>query len=158
MGTVAMTRVVLDTNVLVSGLLFEEKPGEIVERCKTGALKWVMSREMLDELLRVLAYPKLQLSEEEIHYMLYVEVLPYVEIVEVPPGPAVFIGDHADDVFLCAALAAGAACVISGDRHLLRLKCYQGVEILSPAEFLSRHTPQRGTGKASSPRPSKRSP
>jgi len=42
----------------------------------------LMSGEMVDELLRVLAYPKFELSEEEIYYLLYVEVLPYTEMID----------------------------------------------------------------------------
>jgi hypothetical protein len=97
MGTIEMTRVVLDTNVLVSGLLFGGGPGEVLGLCKTGEHRLTMSRAMLDKLLRVLAYPMLQLSEEEIHYLLYAEVLPHVEIVEVSPGPAVVIADRAQE-------------------------------------------------------------
>jgi len=95
---------------------------------------------MLDELLRVLAYPKLQLSEEEIHYLLYADVLLLAEIVEVSPGPAVVIADRADDMFLHCALEARANCIVSGDRHLLRLKSYKRIKILSPSEFLNRRT------------------
>ena len=92
---------------------------------------------MLDEFLRVLAYPKLQLSEEEIQYLLYVEALPHVEIVEVHPGPTLIPTDPSDDMFLYCAVAAGAKYIISGDRHLLQLKSYKRIKILSPAEFLS---------------------
>jgi putative PIN family toxin of toxin-antitoxin system len=138
MGAVAMTRVVLDTNVLVSGLLFGGVPGDILGLCKSGELRLTMSRAMLDELLRVLAYPKLRLSEEEIHYLLYAEVLPHVDVVRVPPGPAVVAADRTDDMFLHCALAAGAGCIVSGDRHLLRLKSYRRIKILSPSEFLGR--------------------
>jgi hypothetical protein len=89
---------------------------------------------MLDEFLRVLAYPKLQLSEEDIHYLLNAEVLPLAEIVEV------VIADRADDMFLHCALEAGATCIVCGDRHLLRLKSYKRIKILSPSEFLNRRT------------------
>jgi predicted nucleic acid-binding protein len=95
---------------------------------------------MLDELLRVLACPKLRLSEEEVHYLLYVEVLPHVGIVGVPPGPAVVTTDPADDRFLHGAVKARASCIVSGDRHLLRLNSYRRVKILSPSEFLSRRS------------------
>ena len=139
MGAVEMTRVVLDTNVLVSGLLFGGGPGEILGLGKTGELRLTMSRAMLDALLRVLAYPKFRLSEEEIHYLLYAEVLPHVEIAEVLPGPSVVTADPADDMFLHCALEARVSCIVSGDRHLLRLQSYKRIKILSPSEFLSRH-------------------
>ena len=136
MGTLEVIRVVLDTNVLVSGLLFGGIPGKLLDLWKTGKIRLIMSREMLDEFLRVLAYPKLRLSEEEIHYLLYVEVLPHVEMVKVHPGPILIPMDPSDDIFLHCALAAGTKYIISGDRHLLHLKSYKRIKILSPAEFL----------------------
>ena len=72
MGTLQVIRVVLDTNVLVSGLLFEGSPAKVLGLCKTGPVRLTMSRDILDEILRVLAYPRFRLSEEEIHYLLYV--------------------------------------------------------------------------------------
>ena len=136
MGTLEVIRVVLDTNVLVSGLLFGGTPGKLLDLWKTGTIRLIMSRVMLDEFLRVLAYPKLRLSEEEIHYLLYVEVLPHVEMVKVHPGPILIPMDPSDDMFLQCAVAAGAKYIISGDRHLLQLKSYKRINILSPAEFL----------------------
>jgi putative PIN family toxin of toxin-antitoxin system len=136
MGTFQVIRVVLDTNVLVSGLLFGGSPGKLLDLWKIGTIRLMMSRVMLDEFLRVLAYPKLRLSEEEIHYLLYVEVLPHVEMVEVHPGPILIPADLSDDMFLQCAVAAGAKYIISGDRHLLQLKSYKRINILSPAEFL----------------------
>jgi len=136
MGTLEVIRVVLDTNVLVSGLLFGGTPGKLLDLWKTGTIRLIMSRVMLDEFLRVLAYPKLRLSEEEIHYLLYVEVLPHVEMVKVRPAPILIPMDPSDDMFLHCAVAAGAKYIISGDRHLLQLKSYKRIKILSPAEFL----------------------
>jgi putative PIN family toxin of toxin-antitoxin system len=136
MGTLKVIRVVFDTNVLVSGLLFGGTPGRLLDFWKTGKIRLTMSREMLDEFLRVLAYPKLRLSEEEIHYLLYVELLPHVEMVKVHPGPISITTDPSDDMFLHCALAAGAKYIISGDRHLLQLTSYKRIKILSPAEFL----------------------
>jgi putative PIN family toxin of toxin-antitoxin system len=136
MGALQVIRVVLDTNVLVSGLLFEGSPGKVLDLFKTGPIRLTMSHAILDELLRVLAYPRFRLSEEEIHYLLYVEVLPFVEMVEVRPGPTVIFEDPSDDMFLHCAFAAGAEYLISGDRHLLRLKFHKGIKILTPAEFL----------------------
>jgi len=135
MGTLEVIRVVLDTNVLVSGLLFGGTPGKLLDLWKTGTIRLIMSRVMLDEFLRMLAYPKLRLSEEEIHYLLYVEVLPHAEIVKVQPSPILIPTDPSDDMFLRCAVAAGAKYIISGDRHLLQLKSYKRIKILSPAEF-----------------------
>ena len=133
MGALEVTRVVLDTNVLVSGLLFGGTPGKLLDLWKTGRIRPVMSRETVDELLRVLACPRFGLTEEEIHYLLYVEVLPHAEMTKVRPGPPVV----SEDMFLRCALAGRAEFIISGDRHLLNLKTHRRVKILSPAAFLS---------------------
>jgi len=81
MGAIEVTRVVIDTNVLVSGLLFGGIPEKLLGLLKAGRVRPIMSREMVDEFLRVLAYPKFKLSEADIEYLLYVQVLPYVEMI-----------------------------------------------------------------------------
>jgi len=130
-------RVVCDTNVLVSGLLFKGIPEKIVGLWKAGHIQPVMSREMVDEFIQVLAYPKFQLSESEIQYLLYVHVMPYVEMISLRPGSAVIRKDPSDDLFLHCAVAAHARYIISGDRHLLELKVYRRIKILNPADFLA---------------------
>jgi hypothetical protein len=57
-------------------------------------------------------------------------------MVKVRPGPVLIPTDPSDDMFLHGAVAAGAKYIISGDRHLLQLKSYKRIKILSPAEFL----------------------
>jgi predicted nucleic acid-binding protein len=83
------------------------------------------------------AYPKFNLSEDEIQYLLYEEVLPYAEMVDVRPGPVLIAEDPADAVFLRCAQAGRAQYILSGDRHLLDLKTHRRIKILSPADFLS---------------------
>jgi len=71
------------------------------------------------------------------HYLLHVEVLPFVELIRVRPGPVVIAKDPSDDMFLHSNVTGRAKCIISGDRHLLNLKTYRRIRILPPAEFLS---------------------
>lgn len=138
MGAFEVIQVVLDTNVTVSGLLFGGTPGRLMDLWKAGSVRPVMSGEMLAELLRVLAYPKFELSEQEISYLLDVELLPFAEMIDVRPGPTLIAKDPSDDMFLRCALAARAEYILSGDNHLLDLQSYRRIKILSPAEFLSR--------------------
>jgi putative PIN family toxin of toxin-antitoxin system len=137
MGALEVIRVVLDTNVLVSCLLFGGTPGALLVLWTTGRIRMLMSSAMVDELLRVLAYPKFDLSEEDIQYLLYAEVLPYAEMVDVRPGPVIITEDPSDDRFLRCAHAGRVEYIITGDRHLLNLKTYRRITILSPADFLS---------------------
>ena len=136
MGKVEITRLVIDTNVVVSALLFGGVPGKLVPLWKSGRIRALASKEMIEEYLRVLTYPKFELSEEEINYLLYQEILPYFEIVWTKPGPVIVEEDPSDDMFILCADAGKANTIISGDQHLLDLKSYGKVKILTPAQFL----------------------
>ena len=136
MGKVEITRVVIDTNVVVSALLFGGVPGKLVPLWKTGRIRVLASKEMIEEYLRVLAYPKFELSEEEINYLLYQESLRYFEIVTTKPGPKIVEEDPSDDMFIRCAEAGKADTIISGDQHLLDLKSYDKIKILTPSQFL----------------------
>ena len=136
MGKVEITRVVIDTNVVVSALLFGGVQGKLVPLWKTGRIRVLASKEMIEEYLRVLAYPKFELSEEEINYLLYQEILPYFEIVKTKPGSVIVEEDPSDDMFILCAEAGKANTIISGDQHLLELKSYGKIKILTPSQFL----------------------
>ena len=136
MGTVQSKRVVIDTNVVVSAFLFGGIPGKLVPLWKNGDIRPLASKEVVDDYLKVLTYPKFQLSEEEINFILYHEVLPYFEAVETEPGPVIVPDDPSDDKFIRCAEAGKARNIISGDDHLLALRFYKGIKILTPAQFL----------------------
>ena len=135
MGKVEITRIVIDTNVVVSALLFGGVPGKLVSFWKTGRIRVLASKEMIEEYLRVLAYPKFELSEDEINYLLYQEILPYFEIVRTKPGPMIVEEDPSDDMFIRCAEAGKANKILSGDQHLLNLKSYGKIKILTPSQF-----------------------
>ena len=131
-------KVVIGTNVVISALLFGGAPGKLVASWQQGIIKPAASKEIIDEYLRVLTYPKFKLSEEDINYLLYQEIIPYFDIIDVQPGPRIIKEDPEDDKFIRCALAASARYIISGDQHLLTLKDYQNIKILSPAKFINR--------------------
>jgi putative PIN family toxin of toxin-antitoxin system len=136
MGPKKIKRVVIDTNVLVSALLFDGVPGELIECWKQGKILPLASRDIIDEFIRVLAYPKFKLTENEISFLLHREILPWFEIVTVKKQKPFFAADPEDDKFVWCALAGNADCIISGDEHLLNLNL-PPVPILSPTRFLS---------------------
>lgn len=78
-------RVVLDTNTVVSALLFSGISSKLVSLWQKGLITPLLSREILDEYLRVLSYPKFDLSEGEIKELIQEEILPYAEVVK-PKG------------------------------------------------------------------------
>jgi len=136
MGESKEIKVVVDTNVIISSILFGGIPGELIPLWKSGRIKPLASKEIIDEYIKVLAYPKFELSETEINYILYNEILPYFDIIQIKDRPVIIKVDPSDDKFIHCAKAGKAGVIISGDQHLLRLKTYQKIKILTPAKFL----------------------
>ena len=129
-------RVVLDTNVLVSALLFAGPIGRLVSLWRERRIVPLLSKDVFIEYLRVLAYPKFKLSGKEIKALVEEYVLPFAEMVTVAETPAIIREDPADDKFLALVAAGRARHIVSGDKHLLALRGYRRVKIVTPREFL----------------------
>lgn len=133
-------KVVLDTNVLVSGFMFPGGvPGRIVGAWFDARFDVVSSREQLEELARVLAYPKIRrvLRWDEHRIESFVEGL-YLNVDMVTLEPVVFEGlrDATDLPILAALVTAHADVLVTGDQDLLVLRDAYNIE--TPAEFLGR--------------------
>jgi putative PIN family toxin of toxin-antitoxin system len=131
-------RVVLDTNVLVSALLFTGELSKIVDLWRQGEIVPLISREMFNELRAVLAYPKFSLAPGEIQSIIENEILPYFEVVEIKEKGRGVCRDPGDDKFLECALSGAAHSVVSGDKDLTDLKSYKTVKIMKASDFLRR--------------------
>lgn len=133
-----MIRAVLDTNVLLSALLFGGRMEGLHRAWRAGRLRLVLSRETADELLRVMAYPKFRLTRAEIASLFDTELLPFADVVELPAskGKQRWSRDSEDDKFIGCAQAGKCPWLVTGDHDLLSLKRVGKVAILSPAEFL----------------------
>jgi len=127
---------VIDTNVVISGLLFKGVPGRIVSLWRKGVITPCASKDIIDEYIQVLAYPKFQLSSREIEYLIYREILPYFETVIPSTHEPIVSSDPADDKFIHCALDGSIETIISGDSHLLDLGKYKSICIMHPADFL----------------------
>jgi putative PIN family toxin of toxin-antitoxin system len=132
----AVMRVVLDTNVVVSALLFKTTLSKIIALWQRGAITPVISKDTFQELQAVLAYPKFALTRDEIRAILEGEILPFFEVIEVREDVKGVCADPADDKFLACALSASADYLVSGDKALTELKQYKSVRIIKPSEFL----------------------
>lgn len=133
-----VSRVVLDTNVLVSALLFGGGLEPLVVQWKSGAVIPLFSRATFAEFRKVLAYPRFSLTEPEIRSLIEEEVLPYLEVVEVKEEIHGVCRDPGDDIFLSCAVAAGADAIVSGDKDLLALGNYRGIPLVSVNDFLKK--------------------
>lgn len=129
-------RVVLDTNVLISALLFNGKTSGLVDLWKQSEVVPLVSSETLREIIRVLAYPRFELEEAEIKSILNEEILPFVETVNISHPVTGVCQDRADDMFLACAVNGNAEAIISGDIHLLSLKEYAGIPVLKLTDVL----------------------
>ena len=136
-------RVVLDTNVLVSALIFTGISSELVPLWQTNAITVLLSRGILEEYLRVLSYPKFQISEAEIKGLIEEELLPYVEVVNPRRRLRVVKRDPSDDKFVECAVAGKAQVIISGDKDLSSIGHYRGIRIQSPAQFFDENSKLR---------------
>jgi uncharacterized protein len=137
MGKIKVIRVVIDTNVLIAALLFGGIPGELISMWKNNRIKPLASKEIIDEYIKVLTYPKIKLSEAEINYILYSEILPYFDIIPIKDSPSIIKADPSDDKFIHCSKKGNAGFIITGDQHLINLKTYQKIKIISPSEFLN---------------------
>jgi putative PIN family toxin of toxin-antitoxin system len=93
----------------------------------------------VDEYLRVLSYPKFELSEEEIKELIQEEILPFAEVIKPKRRLRVVRRDPSDNKFLECAVAGKASVIISGDKDLLSLGSFRRIRIQSPAQFLADH-------------------
>ena len=129
-------RVVLDTNVLVSALLFTGKLSKIVDLWRQGKVIPLISRETFEELRAVLEYPKFSLAPDEIQSIIENEILPFFEVVEIRRNVRGVCRDPGDDKFLACTLSGSAHFLLSGDKDLIELKKYKSIRIIKASEFL----------------------
>jgi uncharacterized protein len=134
----ASIKVVLDTNVVVSAILFKGRLSKIMDLWKKGRIVPVLSRATFEELLHVLAYPKFSLTKVEIKILLEQEVLPFVSVIKETVTVSGICRDPEDDKFLSCALSASAKLLITGDKDLSVIGRYRSVKILSASDFLKK--------------------
>ncbi|CUS32085.1 PilT protein domain protein [Candidatus Nitrospira nitrosa] len=126
----------LDTDVIISALLFSGPPSQLVSAWHSSRLRPVVSAPILDGYIRVLAYPKFELTPAEIRSVIEEEFLPFIESVKAIPTTVAYVRDPDDAKFIACAAAAGVRWLVSRDDDLLSLRRIQSVEIVSITEFL----------------------
>jgi len=129
-------RVVLDTNVIISALLFTGRTSELTPLWQRGEITPLLSRDILDEYIKVLAYPKFRLTATEIESLIEKEVLPYVQVIKPRRRLRVVRRDPSDDKFIECAVAGKSRIIVSGDKDLLSVGTYRQITILTPVQFL----------------------
>ena len=131
-------RVILDTNVLVSGIFFKGPPYRIFQIWKKGQIEIVISHDILEEYRRVIQdisnqYPHIDISNLfeiitlKAHFTLSLALHPQI------------CDDPDDNKFFSAALVSKTSIIISGDKHLLDKSGYSGINVLRPSKFLEQY-------------------
>jgi uncharacterized protein len=131
-------RVVLDTNVLISGIFFSGPPNLILKSWRNGDIQFVLSSEIIDEYVKVSGilaeeHPKIDISS------ILTLIASHSETIQSIPLPHQVCEDPDDDKFLACAISGRCEFIISGDRHLIKVSGYRGIMVITPREFIDRY-------------------
>lgn len=134
-------RIVLDTNVVISGLLWAGAPSQILRAVRAGQVSAFSSRPLLIELAEVLG--RTHLAQLITSQNTTPEALVRGYALLAPPVPigaieAIVRGDPDDDVLIATAVAVNADLIVSGDRNVLALKQHRGIDILGVVQAMQR--------------------
>lgn len=131
-------RLVLDTNVFISGVFFAGPPYEILKAWRRGKIQIVLSPKILEEYRET--------AEELAAEFPDVDLTPWLEllttkatVVEAAPLAAPVCTDPDDDKFLACALASRTKLIASGDKALLRASGYEKITVLTPRQFVDKY-------------------
>ncbi|MBI5017192.1 MAG: PIN domain-containing protein [Deltaproteobacteria bacterium] len=131
-------RVAIDTNVFVSSF-FGGVPKQVLDRWKVGALTLCRSRPIVEDYTAVLERLGVDAPElrdplklfAERYHCVFTTSAPELRLIDADPD---------DDKFIACAVALGATAVVSGDKHLLSVGDYMGIQMLTPRQFLDLRT------------------
>ena len=141
-------RIVVDSNVVISGFLFGGTPARVLGAVVEGRARCFISLPILDELRGVLQRPKFGLAPEQV--LSFVEEFHLLCEVVAPRTVVHVIGeDPADNRILKCAVEAKAEVIVSGDSHLLELREWGSIGILSPTDFMRKMGSQHGVARYS---------
>lgn len=131
-------RVVLDTNVFVSGIFFSGPPFDILDAWRRRRLRIVVSADVLDEYRRV--GERLALSHTGVDVAPWLLLLAsHGEVVSAPALTEAVCTDPTDDKFFACAIAGRCRIIVSGDRHLHEAHGFRGIEVVRPRWFVDRY-------------------
>jgi uncharacterized protein len=130
-------KITVDTNILISSFVYPGKTVvKLIDRVLKGDVKMGISEDIIREFIRVCL---LKLRNDPAKTMDAVTEIRKNSIIVTPFERTDVLKDEPDNRILECAAAYEADCIISGDRHLLGLKKYRGIEILSPADYIKKY-------------------
>lgn len=135
-------RVVIDTNVFISGVFFGGKPRKVLDLIEEKVISPCFTPATFAELEHLLYQERFTKQRKLLSFPIedFLTKLRTCSLLFLQPSkiPLVIRDDLADNYFLACAISSGAFFIISGDKHLLKLKKFQEIPILTPREFLNK--------------------
>ncbi len=132
-------RVVVDTNVLISGIFFGGLPRKILELWRAKDFELVCSAEILEEYEDVLyRFEKKSKSADDSLVQKFMNMLTRDSMVIHPTHTRKISSDPDDDKFINCALSGRALYIVSGDSDLLEIKEVEGIKIITARDFLDK--------------------
>lgn len=128
-------RVIIDTNVLISGIFFGGPPAKILEAWHGSELQLVVSPEILEEYFEVCERISVRYPDIDIAPIL-VLIARNSQVVESPPLADQVSRDADDDKFIACAIASDTRIIISGDNDLLTVSGFESVKVVTPRDFV----------------------
>ena len=135
-------RIIVDTNVFVSGVFFSGPPFMILEAWRHGRTSLIISPDILDEYRRI--GEKLAIQFPGVDLEPWIELLMLkASLVDAPPLAEKGCDDPDDDKFLACAVASKTRLICSGDKHLLDASGYHGITVMKPRTFVDKYIQKR---------------
>jgi putative PIN family toxin of toxin-antitoxin system len=131
-------RIVVDTNVFISGVFFRGPPYEIIKAWHEGRIQILISGEIIEEYRRVGELLSKQFPGIEFGPILQLLAI-HAEFVRPEKLTAQVCQDPDDDKFLECAISGNCNLIVSGDNHLLKISGHKGIVIVSPRNFVDNH-------------------
>ncbi|MFV1916870.1 MAG: putative toxin-antitoxin system toxin component, PIN family [Patescibacteria group bacterium] len=129
-----LIKVVIDSNVYISAILFRGQPDKVLRLAKIRELRVFISPEILLEISHKL-HKKFKLSEEEVTKVLK-GISKITEIIQPKIKLKVVKEDPSDNKVIECAVVADAGYIITGDKHLLKMREFEQIKIVTPSDFL----------------------
>ena len=131
-------KIVLDTNVFISGIFFSGPPSQILQAWKNKKLRIILSQDIIDEYHRVVEslsskYPTIDI------FQIIELVTVHGQFVDTAELDITICEDPDDNKFIECAVAGDTKIIVSGDKHLLKITGYQGIAVFRPREFVDRY-------------------
>jgi len=131
-------KIVLDTNVLISGIFFSGPPYQILKAWQEGKITIVISKEILSEYQRVAQELSRQFPSVDIEQILKVITI-HAEIVDTQGYEVNVCEDPDDNMFISCAIVSKSKVIVSGDKHLLKISGYRDIKVFKPRDFADNH-------------------